>query len=46
MGVRGLLTEGFGRIAELYDGVAEGVDSDRLHHRPDGSSNLIGWRPR
>jgi uncharacterized damage-inducible protein DinB len=43
MDVRGLLTEGFGRITELYDGVAEGLDQDQLHRRPDGTGNPIGW---
>ena len=43
MDVRGLLTEGFGRITELYAGVAEGLDQNQLHHRPDGSGNPIGW---
>lgn len=43
MDVRGLLTEGFGRITELYDGVAEGLDEEQLSHRPDGIGNPIGW---
>jgi hypothetical protein len=43
MDVRGLLTEGFGRITELYDGIAEGLDDETLHHRPDGTGNSIGW---
>ena len=43
MDVRGLLTEGFGRITELYDGVAEGLDQEQLRHRPDGAGNSIGW---
>lgn len=43
MDVRGLLTEGFGRITELYDGVAEGLDAVQLHHRPDGTGNSLGW---
>ena len=43
MDVRGLLTEGFGRITELYDGVAEGLDDETLHHRPGGTGNPIGW---
>ena len=43
MDVRGLLTESFGRITELYDGVAEGLDTDQLHHRPGGTGNPIGW---
>ena len=43
MDVRGLLTEGFGRITELYDGVAEGLDDETLHHRPGGTGNPIAW---
>ena len=43
MDVRGLLTEGFGRITELYDAVADGLDDDALHHRPGGTGNPIGW---
>ena len=43
MDVRGLLTDGFGRITELYGGVAEGLDADQLHHRPGGTGNSIGW---
>ena len=42
MDVRGLLTEGFGRITELYDDVAEGLDEDQLHQRIQGG-NPIGW---
>ena len=43
MDVRGVLTEGFGRITELYVGVAEGLNQDQLRHRPDGTGNPIGW---
>ena len=43
MDVRGVLTEGFGRITELYVGVAEGLDQDQLRHRPDSTGNPIGW---
>ena len=43
MDVRGLLTEGFGRITELYDGVAEGLDQRTLHERPGGTGNPVGW---
>ena len=43
MDVRGVLTEGFGRITELYAGVAEGLDQDQLRHRPGGTGNPIGW---
>ncbi len=42
MDVRGVLTEGFGRITELYVGVAEDLDQDQLHHRVQGG-NPIGW---
>ena len=43
MDVRGLLTEGFGRITELYDGVAEGLDERTLHERPGGTGNPVAW---
>lgn len=43
MDPRGVLTEAFGRIAELYDGVADGLDDETLHHRPSGTGNPIGW---
>ncbi len=43
MDVRGVLTEGFGRITELYDGVAEDLDERTLHERPAGTGNPIGW---
>lgn len=43
MDVRGVLTEGFGRITELYDAVAEGLDAEQLRHRPAGTGNPIGW---
>lgn len=43
MDVRGLLTDGFGRITELYGVVADGLDERTLHHRPDGTGNPIGW---
>ena len=38
-----MLTEAFGRITELYDGVADGLDDETLHHRPGGTGNPIGW---
>jgi uncharacterized damage-inducible protein DinB len=41
--VRGVLTEAFGRITELYDDVADGLDADALAHRPGGTGNSIGW---
>ncbi len=43
MDVRGLLTEGFGRITEIYDGVADGLDQKQLSYRPAGTDNSIGW---
>jgi hypothetical protein len=43
MDVRGVLTEGFGRITELYDDVVEGLDQRTLHERPGGTGNPIGW---
>ena len=43
MDVRGLLTEGFGRITELYADLADGLDDETLHHRPGGTGNSIGW---
>jgi uncharacterized damage-inducible protein DinB len=41
--VRGVLTEAFGRVTELYDGVADGLDEDALAYRPGGTGNPIGW---
>ena len=38
-----MLTEGFGRIAELYPDVADGLDERTLHERPGGTGNPIGW---
>ncbi len=43
MDVRGLLTEGFGRITELYSGIAEDLDERTLDERPGGTGNPIGW---
>ena len=43
MDVRGVLTEAFGRVTELYDGVADGLDEDALAYRPGGTGNPIGW---
>ena len=43
MDVRGVLTEGFGRVAELYTDIADGLDGEALHHRPQGGGNPIGW---
>ena len=43
MDVRGLLTEGFGRITELYAGITDDLDDETLHHRPGGTGNPVGW---
>jgi uncharacterized damage-inducible protein DinB len=43
MDVRGVLTEGFGRVTEIYADVADGLDDEALHHRPGGTGNPIGW---
>jgi uncharacterized damage-inducible protein DinB len=43
MDVRGVLTEGFGRITELYADIAGGLDDETLRHRPGGTGNPIGW---
>ncbi|TGN63896.1 DUF664 domain-containing protein [Nocardioides eburneiflavus] len=43
MDVRGVLTEAFGRVTEIYDEVADGLDEDALAHRPGGEGNSIGW---
>jgi hypothetical protein len=43
MDAAGLLTDAFGRIAELYADTAAGLDDRTLHHRPDGSGNSIAW---
>jgi uncharacterized damage-inducible protein DinB len=43
MDSRGVLNETVGRITELYDGVAEGLDDETLHHRPGGTGNPIAW---
>ena len=43
MDVRGVLTEGFGRITELYADIAGGLDDESLRHRPGGTGNPIGW---
>jgi hypothetical protein len=46
MDSRAVLTDGFGRIPELYAGVVDALDGpdDRvLHHRPGGTGNPVGW---
>jgi len=43
MDVRGVLTEGFGRVAEIYEQVVDGLDADTANHRPAGTGNPVGW---
>lgn len=43
MQARELLTDAFGRIAETYTQVADGLAADALQHRPDRTGNSIGW---
>ena len=43
MDTRELLLDAFGRVAELYADVADGLDEEALHHRPGGTGNPIGW---
>ena len=43
MDTRDLLKDAFGRIAELYTDVTDGLDGEMLHHRPDGAGNPMGW---
>ena len=38
-----LLLDGFGRIAESVPDLLDGLDSDDLAWRPQGSGNSIGW---
>ena len=38
-----MLTEAFGRVTEVYDEVAEGLDERALLHRPGGTGNSIAW---
>lgn len=38
-----LLTDCFGRVAELYADLADGLDQEALHHRPGGTGNPIAW---
>ncbi len=45
MDVRGLLTEGFGRITELYEGLADGLSDEQLHHRPGGTGTSAYVHP-
>lgn len=43
MDARDLLLDTFGRIRELYVGIADGLDQDTAHHRPGGTGNPIVW---
>jgi hypothetical protein len=43
MDVRELLTDGFERIDELYDDLADGLDERALQHRPGDTGNPVGW---
>jgi uncharacterized damage-inducible protein DinB len=43
MDARELLIDTFGRIHELYAGVADDLDLKTAHHRPDGTGNSIAW---
>ena len=43
MDVRALLTDGFGRITDLYADLAADLDERTLHHRPGGTGNPVGW---
>jgi GMP synthase-like glutamine amidotransferase len=38
-----VLTEAFGRVTELYEGVADGLDEEAMAHRPGGTGNPVGW---
>ena len=37
------LVDGFGRIRQSVHTVVEGLDTDQLAWRPDGTGNSIGW---
>lgn len=43
MDTRDLLTDAFGRIREIFEEVADGLDVATLQQRPDGSGNSVGW---
>jgi hypothetical protein len=38
-----LLIDGFGRVRETVQDTVEGLDEDRLAHRPDPGANPIAW---
>ena len=40
---RDLLVDAFGRIHDLYAGLAGDVDADVLNARPDGRGNSVAW---
>jgi Protein of unknown function (DUF664) len=43
MDARDLLVDEFGRIRELYVGIADGLGSKEAHRRPGGTGNSIVW---
>ena len=43
MDARELLIDSFNRIHERYGGVADGLSTEVLNHRPNGNGNPIGW---
>lgn len=43
MDTHDLLVDAFGRIEETFADLAEGLDTELLHHRPGGTGNPIGW---
>lgn len=38
-----LLIDTFGRIHDLYGGIAADLDLEQAHHRPEGTGNSIVW---
>lgn len=38
-----LLSDGFGRVREIVDGVVDGLGPDQLSWRPNDRGNSIGW---
>ncbi|HET6153660.1 MAG TPA: DUF664 domain-containing protein [Marmoricola sp.] len=43
MDIDALLSDGFGRVADLVPAVLDGLDLDALAWRPDAEANSIGW---
>lgn len=43
MDTHDLLVDAFGRIEETFADLADGLDTELLHHRPGGTGNPIGW---